>query len=205
MEEKIFDLIWKISTHITPILSGLAGVFVGAWLSNRQSQNQRKLDFFEKQLRELYSPLIGTRKEIQILSEFRCVVEGASDEWWKDVCKLGDQMDMEKAQKYYDEKEKGIDGPIGYNNNQLKIKILPAYRQLVEIFRNNFYLAEEETKKYFPTLVKFIETWERFLSQTHPREVMQKINVSEKELQPFYQHLEETLKALREKLKEGKP
>ncbi|MBU1785301.1 MAG: hypothetical protein KKG95_08210 [Candidatus Omnitrophica bacterium] len=83
--------------------------------------------------------------------------------------------------------------------------MLPAYPKLIEIFKNNYYLAEEETKKYFPILIKFIESWKRFLSKTHPRDVIKKINISEKELLPFYQHLEEKLKTLRGKLKEGKP
>ncbi|MBU0999399.1 hypothetical protein KKG24_03835 [Patescibacteria group bacterium] len=205
MEKNIYELIWQISIYIIPVLSGLIGVFVGAWLSSRQNQTQRKLDFCEKQLKEFYSPLVGIREEIRILSEFRCSAEKASEEWWQEVCKIADQMELSQRQKYYDEEGKGIGGQIEYDNVQLETKVLPAYPKLIEIFKNNYYLAEEETKKYFPILIKFIESWKRFLSKTHPRDVIKKINISEKELLPFYQHLEEKLKTLRGKLKEGKP
>ena len=53
MEKDIYELIWQILTYTIPIVTVLIGVFVSAWLSNSQSQTQRKLDFFEKQLREL--------------------------------------------------------------------------------------------------------------------------------------------------------
>ena len=205
------DLIIKIIEWLENIISGnfsaitgFLGVLIGALLMNFQNKAQRKLEFCEKQLREFYSPLVGIRKEIKILSEFKCIVEKASDEWWQKVCKIGDLLEPSKGDEYYNKKGKGIDGQIEYDNVQFKSKILPAYRKLVEIFKNNYYLAEEETKKYFPTLLKFVELWERFLSKTHPREVIKKINSSEKELLPFYQHLEETLEALRKKLKEGK-
>ncbi len=206
LEEKIMkELIWQILPHIAPILSGLIGVFVGTWLSGRQSQTQSKLDFCEKQLREFYSPLVGIRKEIEILTKFRGIVAKASDEWWNEAFKISAQVGTTLGQKYSDETQKGLDGQIEYDNKQLEYKILPGYRELVEIFKNNYYLAEEETKKFFPILVKFVELWERFLSKTHPRQVINKIDLSEKELMPFYQHLENKLESLREKLKEGKP
>lgn len=202
MKKNIYE-IWQFLPCIISALSGLIGVFVGAWLYSSQSQRQRKLDFCEKQLKEFYSPLVGIRKEIQILSEFRCDVERASEERWQEVCKVGDQMKPSEAQKYRNGNDKCIDGPIEYEDEQFEIKILPAYRKLVETFKNNSYLAEEETREFLPTLIKFVDLWERNLSKTHSREVIKKINFSEKELLPFYKHLEEKCSLLREKIKKG--
>lgn len=186
-------------------ITGLLGVYIGGLIANRQSCMQRRIDFVEKQLKELYSPMVGIRKEIQILSEFRLMGEKASDEWWQKICTYGAQIkDPEKAGKYYEEKGKGIGSQIEYENKQLVDKIIPAYRRMVNIFKENYWLAEEETKIHFSTLVRFVETWERFLSKTHPADVISKIQVKESELMPFYEHLERSYQILRQKVKEGK-
>jgi hypothetical protein len=45
-----FDLTrWFVSVSV-PAIASLAGVLIGAWLTGRQQQEQRKLDFVEKQL-----------------------------------------------------------------------------------------------------------------------------------------------------------
>jgi len=202
MGENIFDQIWKILIYIAPILSGLIGVFVGAWLSRRQSQEQRKLDFYEKQLRELYSPLVGVRKEIQILSEFRLAGEEASQKWWQKVCERSKHIkDMDRSVKFYDEEGEKITTQNEYENKQLVEKIIPAYRQMVNILKNNYWLAEEQTKDHFPTLVKFVEVWERYLSRSHPMDVIKEINVSENELMPLYKDIELIHRSLRKKIK----
>jgi len=150
----------------------LLGVCIGAWLAKRQSHTQRKLDFYEKQLRKLYSPLVGIRKEIKILSEFRLAGENASHEWWQKVCEYGKQIkDPDRAEKYYGKEGEKVIPKIKYENKQLTEKIIPSYRKMIDTFKENYWLAEEETKEYFPTLIKFVEAWERFLSKTHHPDV----------------------------------
>lgn len=193
-----------ISDHFSA-LTGLFGVYVGSWLTRRQMTIERKLEFYEKQLRELYSPLLGVRKEIQILSEFRLAGEKAQDRWWQDVCNIGKNIkDISHAQEYYGQEGKQINSQIEYEYEQLVKKIIPSYREMVNIFKNNYWLAEEETKEHFSTLIKFVETWERHLSGTHNTEVLSQISVSEEKLQPFYGHIEEFHNYLRTNLKAGK-
>lgn len=198
------DWIKNIITQNFSAITGLFGVYIGAWLTKRQTVTQRKLDFCEKQLREFYSPLVGIRKEIQILSEFRLAGEEASRKWWQKVCERGQHIkDQGENVKFYDNEGNKITSQIEYENMQLIEKIIPAYRKMVDTFKNNYWLAEEQTKEYFPALVKFIESWERFLSHTHPIEVIKDISVSEKELLSFYNHIEQTHNFLRKKLKTG--
>ncbi len=198
-----------LSQNFSAVISacaGLIGVCIGARLTQNQATAQRKLDFFEKQLRELYSPLVGCRKEVQILSEFRLAGEEASQEWWAKVCELGGSIgSYGEATKFYDDQGSQISTQIEYENKQLEGKIIPAYRKMVQILKDNYWLAEEETRNYFPTLVKFVEVWERYLSRTHPMDVIQKINVSEAELFPFYENIQQLHDLLREKLKKGEP
>ena len=201
--EKIIGVTLGIVKNNFSAITGLAGVVLGVWLANRQFLRQRKLDFYKTQLRQLYSPLVSVRKEIRILSEFRLAGEKASEEWWHKVCEVGKQIeDHDKSSQYYDSKGKKLTTQIEYENKQLTDKIIPAYKRMVEIFKENYWLAEENTKEFYPTLIKFVETWERFLSQTHEIEVLQQIQVKEGELMPFYGHLEEMLQFLRKKLKE---
>lgn len=200
---KTIDWIKNISNF--SVITVLLGVCIGAWLVNRQSHTQRKLDFYEKQLREFYSPLVGIRKEIRILSEFRLAGENASHEWWQKVCEYGKQIkDPDKAEKYYGKEGEKVITKIEYENKQLTEKIIPSYRKMIDTFKENYWLAEEETKEYFATLIKFVEAWERFLSETHHPDVLEDIKVKEEELIPFYEHIEAIHKSLRGKLKEGK-
>lgn len=186
-------------------ITGLIGVYIGAWLTKRQTVTQRKLDFCEKQLREFYSPLVGIRKEIQILSEFRLAGEEASQKWWQKVCEQGKYIKNHgETVKFYSEAGEKITSLVDYENKQLVEKIIPAYRRMIDVFKNNYWLAEEQTKEYFPTLVKFVEVWERYLSRTHSMSVIKEINVSEKELMPLYEDIERTHNSLRGKLKKGK-
>lgn len=203
------ELIIKIASWVKNLISqnfsaitGLLGVYIGVWITNRQTVTQRKFDFYEKQLRELYSPLVGVRKEIQILSEFRLAGAEASQKWWQKVCERGKHItDMDKSVNFYDKEGEKITTQIEYENKQLVEKIIPAYRQMVNIFKDNYWLAEEQTKEHFPALVKFVEAWERYLSRTHPVDVIKEISVSENELMSFYKDIEKTHYSLRKKLK----
>lgn len=203
--QNIMNWIASVISQNISAITGLLGVYIGAQLANRQTYVQRKLDFYEKQLRELYSPLMGIRKEIRILSEFRVEGEKASDEWWKKVCEYSKRIkDPQEVTEYFEKKGVNITTQIEYNNKQLREKIIPSYRKMIEILKNNYWLAEEETKKHLPNLIKFVETWERFLSDTHPVEVIEAINVREEELAPFYDNVEVIHNSLRDKLKKGK-
>ncbi len=194
----------KIILENFAAITGLLGVGIGGWIANQQFTRDKKLDFYEKQLREFYSPLVGIREEIRVLGEFRLEGEQASFKWWEKICSYGKDLNPDKSQPYYEQEGKYISTQIKYENMQLNDKIIPGYRKMVQIFLNNYWLAEEETKKYLPVLIKFVETWERYLSGMHPMEVIQQIQVKEEALMPFYAQINETHKKLREKLKNRK-
>ncbi len=194
----------QITEIIITAITGLIGVWLGSHISGGQNTKEKKLDFYEKQLRELYSPLLGIREEIRILSEFRLEGERAAHEWWLEVSRKAKQMSMEDSQKYFDKEGVGITGQIEYENKQLTDKIIPSYRKMVKQFQENYWLADDSAKQHLQTLIKFVETWERYLSESHPREVLQKIQVSEEKLQPFYKELKNTHELLREKLRNRK-
>lgn len=194
---------WGISIGV-PAVSGLGGVMLGAWLSGRRETRQRQLGFVERQLRDFYSPLLGIRSEIRMRSELRVRVHSVADAEWRRLCEKKRQIGVEALQKLTNERGKEFTDIITYDNRQLKEELIPAYRKMVNLFRDNMWLAEPETKEFFGLLLEFVELWERWLAKTLPPEVIQSLEHGEESLHLFYDHLQEKHDELREKLERGR-
>lgn len=84
-----------------------------------------------------------------------------------------------------------------YDNASVSETLLPAYRRMVAIFRDKWSLAEPETRRHFPALVKFIEIWERHLKGGAPDAALEDLSRSEEHLKPLFADLEATHDRLR--------
>ena len=82
-------------------------------------------------------------------------------------------------------------------------ELIPAYKAMVKIFRENMWLAESSTREYFQKLLEFVDIWDRSLDKSMPVEVLKELKHTEKTLHPFYEHLEQTHSSLRKKLESG--
>lgn len=193
---------WGISIAI-PAASGLVGVMLGAWLSGRRETRQRQLAFVERQLRDFYSPLLGIRNEIRMRSELRVRLREAADAEWRKLCEEKRKIGVGALQQLTAERGQEFTDIIEYDNRQLKQDLIPAYRKMVNLFRDNIWLAEPETKEFFRPLLEFVEVWERWLAKTLPPEVIEALEHGEESLHPFYDHLKNKHGELREKLKRG--
>jgi hypothetical protein len=194
---------WGISVSV-PVLSGLAGVLIGALLTKRRERLQRKHDFVSRQLKDFYSPLLGIRSEIKMLGELRLKIHDVADTTWRQLCdearEAGGPTALREMRENRFPEFKRI---IEYDNRQLAEELLPAYRRMVTIFRENMWLAETETRFYFNNLLEFVELWNRWLAETVPSEVIRAIKHDEDSLQSFYKHLEEKHDELQAKLSRG--
>lgn len=182
-------------TTLIPSVIGFLGVLAGAWLVRSNERQARKLEFVEKQLHELYSPLYATRKEIRSLSELRVRVADAADSAWRELCEdqpQGAAPDFSRFRKV-----------IEYENEQLKEVLLPGYERMLNTLRENLYLAEESTRQHLPTLIEYLEIWRRHLNKSIPGEVTIKLGHTEAKLDAFYTDVERTFAELREKLAAG--
>ena len=193
---------WGISIGV-PALAGLVGVIIGACLSGRRERVQRRHAFIERQLREFYSPLLGIRSEIRMRSELRERIRRVADSEWRKLCEEKERFGAEAFRELTKERGKQFDDIIEYDNRQLKEELIPAYRQMLSIFRDNLWLAEAETKTYFVKLLEFIEIWERWLVKSLPPEIIEALDYKEELLYPFYDHLQEKHDELRKKLEKG--
>jgi len=90
----------------------------------------------------------------------------------------------------------GILQTIRDENATLRKILMPRYHEMVSVFREKMWLAEPETRAYFPALVEFVDVWDKILAE-RPASVAPAIGHTEKNLKPFYVHLEKMHDQLR--------
>lgn len=190
---------------LSGFVGGIGGAILSSLMAGKREQAQRRHAFVEGQLRDFYSPLLGLRAEIQTRSELRAKIHGVADRVWRELVEAARQRGGPAATEQLgkaksDEFHKIID----YDNERLMEDLLPAYRAMAEVFRDNMWLPDEDTRSYFGTLVEFIEIWNRWIAKALPAEVADALDHSEEALHPFYAHLEKRHDELRRKLAQGK-
>ena len=194
---------WSISIGV-PVVSGFVGIFIGAWLSGRQARAQRKHSFIEKQLSHFYSPMLGLRREIRMRGELRVKIQDTAGSAWKELCEdAGQRGGAEETRRLSDDRFGEFKSIIEYDNRMLTEELIPAYKTMVKIFRDNMWLAEPSTREYFQKLLEFVDIWDRWLDKSMPVEVLEKLKYTEETLHPFYEDLEQTHGSLRKKLETG--
>ncbi len=196
------DLVrWAIAIAV-PALAGLFGVWIGFLLSTRREQREQRLAFLAKQLEEFYSSLLGSRPEIPPRSEIRVKVQEAAGTIWPHLCEEARRRGGPEAlQRLTETRWPDFQRLIEYDNKQLFAELLPLYRSMVERFRTHYWLAEPDTRAFFPELVEFVELWNRSEQNSMPVEVIQHFEHGEEKLNPFYEHLQKKHDELREKVR----
>jgi hypothetical protein len=186
-------------------LAGFVGVVVGAvlagWLTSRREREKRRLEFVSKQLGEFYSPMLGLRSEVAAHSALRVRLQDEAGAAWKDLCDgvaPGPESQQLTATRF-----PKFEALIQYDNDKLRTKLMPAYRKMLEVFRDKLWLAEADTRAHYPTLVEFVDVWERYLSDSLPGEVLKRIDHSEAKLHPFYADLQVQHDRLRAEVARG--
>jgi hypothetical protein len=187
----IVDLLKLIYAPLITLVAGYLGMIYGL----KQLRTQKKLEFIVRQLNEFYSPLLGYRKAIQAKIELISKVTDAASEAWKEKSEREPTPFLDHEKEYQPFKK-----IIEYNNEQLKDELLPLYRKILEIFRENYWLAEDETRRWYSEVSDFVELWDRWITDNIPAPVIAKLNHSEERLAPFYTELEERFNILRSKL-----
>jgi hypothetical protein len=204
-DQQSFEMVRWASSVASPAASGLAGVVIGAWLTSLREVKQRKLAFLEKQLSAFYSPMLGLRNEISAHGSFRLRVQNEADAAWRQLCAETENIDIEARQRISDQRGPEFTRIIEYDNAKLHEELLPAYRKMVDLFRDCYWLAESETRAYFPKLLEFVEVWNRWNDKAIPLEVLKRLEHGENNLDLFYVHSEQIHDAIRKKLKNGTP
>lgn len=192
---------WIVSLAVG--LTGLVGVLIGAWLTQRRERSNRQHQFLARQLHELYAPLVGLRTEVRVRSELRARVHSEADAAWHELVERARAVGIEAMGRISTERGPEFKKIIEYDNRVLVEELIPTYRKMLTTLRDHLWLAERETREYFPTLLEFVELWERWLSKTLPNEVLERLHHGEGQLKAFYDHIEGMHDRLRTAVSQG--
>jgi hypothetical protein len=176
---------------------GLAGVFLGAYLTGRREKRKRQIEFWTRQLNEFYGPLLSMRTEIFARSNLRLKIQQRMDgEYFQSLIETRGESPND---------DHGIDvlATIRDENETFRNILMPLYRQMVSTFRENMWLAEPETREHFGALIEYVSIWEAILENRLPSAIARLIGHTEQNLAPFYTHLQEKHDELREFVKNG--
>lgn len=136
--------------------------------------------------------------------ELRVKIQDAASSAWQELVRVADQNGGPAEKKNLsDNRLPEFKRIIDYDNRMFTEELIPAYKAMVKIFRENMWLAEPSTREYFQKLLEFVDIWDRSLDKSMPVEVLEKLKHTEKTLHPFYEHLEQTHSSLRKKLETG--
>jgi hypothetical protein len=188
----------KLASPIIAAFAGLGGVALGGAIASWSQSKERQQARVREKLDKFYSPLLGIRMQILAKSEVRQKVHRSAEAEWQALFK-GIDSPEEKA-RITTERGPDFKGVFDYSAEQLKNDLVPLYKQMAALFTANMQFAEEPTRKYFGTLVEFVELWNRQLQKPMPPEVVLSLNQSEKNLYPFYEDLETQFRRLRKQL-----
>jgi hypothetical protein len=182
---------WTVAPALIAAGSGLVGAFIGGALTRRNDQRKQRLDFAAKQLQQLYSPLRSIQLHIRSLSELRAKIDDtAFSEWGKLLDDATARGGRAENRRLHDERIEEYRALISHDNNQFRDTLHPYYRKMLDLFRENYWLAFPSTREHYPTLLNYVELWQRALDRSLPGEVIVALNVREEPLKPFYADLE---------------
>ena len=148
--------------------------------------------------------MLGLRNEIRMRSELRVRIHDAADAVWRELCEQERRVGIDALSDLSRTRGPKFDRLIEYDNKQLQEELLPTYRQMAKLFRENLWLADPDTREHYQNLIEFIELWDRWLANSIPGEVIKRLGHSEDRLKPFYEHLQQRHDTLRTKIEQGK-
>ncbi|MCZ8517657.1 hypothetical protein O9H85_36125 [Paenibacillus filicis] len=182
----IKNYILPFAPFITPVVGMIAIYFTFV-----QYRFQRRLNFIERQLDNLYAPLLACIAYIDAHRHLR-------EDVFKKENEILSQNEIEYVPKL--ERTDYINRSIAYDNNLFIEKVLPKYKKMLDLFSEQNSCVLPETMQYFENLYRFVEIWERSIADVVHGEVIERINYSEANLHPFYEHVKKTVDDLRHEL-----
>ena len=169
-------------------VGGWIGSLINNWMTIRRETAARTVQFRKQQLEQFYGPLLAMHKEIRARSELRVKLQEAIDaRHIKDMLYAGPG----KTDEASDAHVPAILTNIRDENETFRNVLMPRYHAMIDVFRDRMWLAEPETRKYFKTLIEFVDVWYKILADKLPHSIAPAIGHTEQNLQPFYQHIED--------------
>jgi hypothetical protein len=182
-------------SFLTTALATFFGAVVAFGFALWKSAYDRRADFRRQQLSEFYSPLAGQACRIRaLLGMSQRVREAAAKGWVDALAPYGASVperiesDSQRFSRVWD-----------YENNQLDEDLLPAYRRILDLFTEKYWLALPATRHFYESYYAFVEHWNRVKKDSLPVEVRLHVPQHVSQLTEFFDHLEATLQHLQDR------
>jgi hypothetical protein len=191
----VYDVRSTVST-LVPAIFGIIGVAVGGWITSINNKRERQQRLLQQKLAEFYGPLLAIRSRIKAKSELRLKISQFAGEEWPKLIAAASEIAIERGIQVEKERWPEYEKIMEYESKQLREEILPAYREMVSLFVSKMYLAESGTREHLAELINFVEVWDRWTDGSLPKEILPRLDHSEKRLYPLYENLEKKFAAL---------
>lgn len=166
-----------LSQFVPWVFTAIAGVY--GFIKDRQaraaSERSHRRVFLREQLDEFYAPALGKAEEIMALSKARVAYSEAMSE----VFATGVPEDARGS----------VDDFIDHDNEQLRERILPLYREIGDLFRDKRAFIEPSTMEHQEALVTFLDVWDRYLTREMNFEVAKVLREQQRPLRPLFEDL----------------
>jgi hypothetical protein len=167
-------------------IGSLLGTIGTQWAISIREAGARRIAFKKQQLELLYGPLLSMHREIRARSELRLKLQTALDSSHMEDMLHAGRAGVEAASDVH---LPAIVANVQDENQTFRDVLMPRYRDMVSTFREKMWLAEPETREFFPELVEFVDVWDKILVDKLPRSIAVTIGHTEENLKPFYKHL----------------
>lgn len=179
-------------------VGGFIGVLVTQVMTGRREATGRTVAFKKQQLEQFYGPLLSIRSEIRARSELRLKLQNAIDSSHvEDMLRAGPG----RVEAASDPHIPAVLANVQDENQTFRDVLMPRYRDMINTFREKMWLAEPETREFFPQLVEFVDVWDKILADKLPRSVAVTIGHTEHNLTDFYRHIADVHDQLRSEIK----
>ena len=93
---------------------------------------------------------------------------------------------------------------IDFHNQQVNEELFPLYQKMLDIFKENYFLAEESTKNYYKIFMEYVELWKRQTAKAAPWALIEKrVPSANDRLAPFFADIQMRFQELRKKVNSG--
>jgi hypothetical protein len=175
-------------------IGGILGNLFTQFFTDKREKAGREVAFRKQQLEQFYGPLLAMHKEIRARSRLRVKLQRAIDAGHIEDMLLAGPGKTDAASNVH---VSAVVKNIEDEGKTLREVLMPRYREMMNVFREKMWLAEPETREYFPGLIEFVDVWDKILDDRLPRSIAPAIGHTESNLKPFYEHLEQEHDRLR--------
>jgi len=178
-------------TSLVPVIC----IIIGYFLSTYQKTSDRKIEYIYHQINDFYNPIVSCISKIENISSVTRELSLTASEGWK-------KLHERSPQPFYnhDEAFKPFEALIEYDKNQFLKEIMPLYKDILDIFTKNYYLADDKSKEFYGEYLKFIEIWNRHLTSPLPDDVYEIIIKNWPNTDLFFNHIKKQLNSLTKKI-----